>query len=178
MSKPLLTLVSPLNRRTRSDTDKSSARKNNVRLIVKSSGHDFLGRSVAPGSLSIWVHHMNNVEYHEGSFQLTDSDTVIDGDAITCGGGTDMYTLYETTDEHGTVVVGGGGKSVSVGGYLSGGGHGLLSPEFGLAVDNVLEIEVVTPKGDILVVNEDNHADLFWALRGVSSFDIESLRDD
>lgn len=140
------------------------------------SGHDFLGRSIAPGSLSIWMHHMNNVEYHEGQFQLTDSDTVIDGDAISCGGGTNMYSLYTTAGEHGTAIVGGGAKTVSVGGYLSGGGHGMLSPEFGLAVDNVLEIEVVTPKGEFLVVNEDNHPDLFWALRGVGSSDFFLLQ--
>ena len=142
------------------------ARENNIRIVVKASGHDFQGRSIAPGALSIWMHHMNDVEYHKGQFKLTNSDTIIEGDAITCGGGADMLSLYETTDKHGTVVVGGGAKSVSVGGYLSGGGHGLLSPEFGLAVDNVLEMEVVTPKGEVLVVNEDNHPDLFWALRG------------
>lgn len=135
---------------------------------MKASGHDFHGRSIAPGSLSIYVHHMDKTTYHKDEFKLTDSDTVIEGDAISCGGGTEMYDLYKATAEHGTVVVGGMAKSVSVGGYLTGGGHSLLSPSYGLGVDNVLEIELVTPDGQILTVNEDRHPDLFWALRGVS----------
>lgn len=145
-----------------------SAHKKNVRLVVKSSGHDFLGRSNAPGSLSIWMHHMNDITYHKDEYKLTDSDTVIEGDAVTCGGGTDMYSLYKATHDYGATVVGGMAKSVSVGGYVTGGGHSQLGPDYGLAADQVLEIEVVTPQGKVLTVNEDNHPDLFWALRGVS----------
>lgn len=144
------------------------AHKNNIRLVVKSSGHDFLGRSNAPGSLSIWMHHMNEIAFHKDEYKLKDSKTVIDGDAVTCGGGTDMYSLYQETDKYGATVVGGMAKSVSVGGYITGGGHSQLGPNYGLAADQVLEIEVVTPDGKILTVNEDNHHDLFWALRGVS----------
>lgn len=148
------------------------ARENEVRLNVKSSGHDFLGRSNAPGSLSIWVHHLNSLAFHKGSFTLTEDKkdgchTVIEGDAITVGGGSAMYDVYKFADQHGTAVVGGGAKSVSVGGYITGGGHSILSPTYSLAADNVLEIEVVTPDGKILVANEKQNKDLFWALRGV-----------
>lgn len=79
-----------------------------------------------------------------------------------------MYDVYKATDAHNTTVTGGGAKSVTLGGYITGGGHSALSQAFGLAADNVLQMEVVTPKGDILTVNEDQHPDLFWALRGVS----------
>ena len=78
-----------------------------------------------------------------------------------------MYSLYSAAAEHNATVVGGGAKSVSVGGYITGGGHSLLSPKYGLAADNVLQMDVVTPDGELLTVNEDNHPDLFWALRGV-----------
>lgn len=67
-------------------------------------------------------------------------------------------------------MVGGTSKSVSVGGYLTGGGHSILSPRYGLGADNVLELEVVTPMGDILTANECQNEDLFWAMRGVSIF--------
>ncbi|KAG9253779.1 FAD binding domain-containing protein [Emericellopsis atlantica] len=142
------------------------ARDNNIRLVVKASGHDFLGRSVAPGSLSIWMHHYDNVEFHAGSFQLNGTDSVFEGDSISCGGGTSMYSLYQETDKHNTTVVGGGAKSVSVGGYISGGGHSMLSPDYGLAADNVIEMEVVTPLGDVLVANKESNNDLYWALLG------------
>ncbi|PHH88982.1 hypothetical protein CDD83_6788 [Cordyceps sp. RAO-2017] len=63
-------------------------------------------------------------------------------------------------------IVGGAGKTVGVTGYMSGGGHSVLSPRFGLAADNVLELDVVTAAGEFLTVNEDRHPDLFWAMRG------------
>ncbi|GJN81772.1 hypothetical protein PLIIFM63780_005307 [Purpureocillium lilacinum] len=142
------------------------ARKHTVRLVVKSSGHDYLGRSNAPGSLSIWVHHMNSIEFHEGNFALAGSGKVLKGSAVTVGGGTEMYDIYTAADAHNQTVVGGGAKSVSVGGYVSGGGHSTLAPRYGLAADNVIQVEVVTPQGQILITNEDQHSDLFWALRG------------
>ncbi|KDN60536.1 putative FAD binding domain-containing protein [Colletotrichum sublineola] len=142
------------------------ARDHNVRLVVKSSGHDYLGRSVAPGSLSIWTHHLNEIQYHKGGFKLSGSGRSICGDAITAGAGTRMVDLYTIADQHNRTVVGGGAKTVSVGGFITGGGHSILAPHYGLAADNVLELEVVTPGGEILTVNEDQHPDLFWAIRG------------
>ncbi|KXH65704.1 FAD binding domain-containing protein [Colletotrichum salicis] len=142
------------------------ARKNEVRLVVKSSGHDYLGRSIAPGSLSIWTHHLNNIQYHEGQFKLAGSGKVIPGDAITAAAGAKMVDVYAVASQHNRVVVGGGGKTVSQGGFVTGGGHSILSPHYGLAADNVLQMEVVTPGGDIVTVNEDQNADLFWAMRG------------
>ncbi|KAK8914910.1 FAD-linked oxidoreductase ZEB1 [Metarhizium anisopliae] len=142
------------------------ARRHNVRLVVKSTGHDYLGRSIAPGALSIWTHYLNNIEYHTGQFKLNGSGKAITGDAVTVGGGTEMYDIYSATDKHKRTIVGGGGKTVGISGYISGGGHSILAPRFGLAADQVLEMQVVTPRGEILTVNEDRHADLFWALRG------------
>ncbi|KAF5009331.1 hypothetical protein FDECE_4429 [Fusarium decemcellulare] len=142
------------------------ARKKNVRLVVKGSGHDYLGRSVGSGSLSIWTHHLNQIKYHKGQFKLTGSGRTIRGDAFTAGAGTRMVDLYTAADQHGRVVVGGGAKTVSLGGFVTGGGHSILAPHYGLAADNVLEMEVVTPDGKILTVNEDRYPDLFWALRG------------
>ncbi len=78
-----------------------------------------------------------------------------------------MHDIYEALDRHGQTLVGGQGRTVGVGGYVSGGGHSILSPRHGLAADNVVEIEVVTPSGEFLTANEDVNSDLFWALRGV-----------
>jgi hypothetical protein len=139
----------------------------NIRLNVKSTGHDFLGRSIAPGSLSIWMHRFVSIEYHDEEFQLAGSDTVIPGDAVTAGGATSMYSLFTATAEHGTVVVGGNRKSVGVGGYVTGGGHSMLSADFGLSADTVLQMEVVTPDGEIVIANEEQNTDLFWAICGV-----------
>lgn len=141
-----------------------------MRLIVKSTGHDYIGRSVGPGSLLIWMHNFQSIEFHEGEFQPEGSDVTIPGSAVTVGGATQMYDIYRATAKYGQTVVGGGAGTVGVSGYTTGGGHGLLSTRLGLAADNVLQMEVVTPQGDILTVNEAQNTDLFWAMRGVSLF--------
>ncbi|KAM0323137.1 hypothetical protein ACHAQA_008987 [Verticillium albo-atrum] len=142
------------------------ARKHNVRLIVKSTGHDYLGRSIAPGALSIWTHNLKDITYHADKFKLDGCDITIPGSAITAGGGAQVYDAYLATAKHNHTIVGGGGKTVGLGGYITGGGHSILSARHGLAADQVLQMEIVTPGGDILTVNERQHADLFWAIRG------------
>ncbi|KAI0467445.1 FAD-binding domain-containing protein [Xylaria cf. heliscus] len=142
------------------------AREHNIRVIVKSSGHDYQGRSQAPGALSIWVHHMQDQEIHDHSFEPKGCNFIIETPAVTVGGGSQMGALYEELDKINRTVVGGASKSVSVGGYLTGGGHSALSPRYGLGADNVLEMEVVTPMGDIVTANECQNEDLFWAMRG------------
>ncbi|RFU71833.1 fad binding domain-containing [Trichoderma arundinaceum] len=129
-------------------------------------GHDYLGRSNSPGSLSIWTHHLNDITYNEGQFKLYGSGKVLRGNSITVGGGSEMYDIYSAADKHGQAIVGGGGKTVGIGGYITGGGHSILAPRYGLAADNVWQMEIVTPRGDIVVANEDRHRDLFWAMRG------------
>ncbi|KAL2161360.1 hypothetical protein VTH06DRAFT_8582 [Thermothelomyces fergusii] len=141
------------------------AKKHDIRLVVKSTGHDYVGRSVAPNSLSIWTHHMRDIKTH-ASFRPRGCETTIDSTAVTVGAGTQMWDLYSALDLLNQTVVGGGAKSVSVGGYVTGAGHGLLSPTHGLAADQVLEMELVTPNGDVVTANECQNQDLFWAMRG------------
>lgn len=144
-----------------------SARKHNVRLVVKSTGHDYIGRSVAPNSLSIWTHYLKGKKAHT-SFRPKCCNVEIDGPSVTAGAGEQMFDIYTFLDAINQTAVGGGGKTVSVGGYMTGAGHSLLSARFGLAADQVLEMEVVTPKGEIVTANECKNKDLFWAMRGVS----------
>ncbi|KAK4124879.1 FAD-binding domain-containing protein [Parathielavia appendiculata] len=141
------------------------AKKHNIRLVVKSSGHDYIGRSNAPNSLSIWTHHLRGIKTHD-SFRPSRCGATIDGAAVTVGAGVQMWDLYTALDPLNQTVVGGGGKTVSVGGYVTGAGHSLLSARYGLAADRVLEMEVVTPMGDIVTANECQNQALFWAMRG------------
>ncbi|KAM4060976.1 FAD binding domain-containing protein [Hirsutella rhossiliensis] len=142
------------------------ARKHNIRLVVRGTGHDFIGRSIAPGALSIWTHHMSDITFRPGKFKLAGSSRVLRGNAVTVGAGAQMFDVYKATDKYGQTIVGGAGKSVGITGYMTGAGHSVLAPRFGLAADNVLEIEVVTPAGKLITANEDRHPDLFWAMRG------------
>ncbi|SPO03649.1 related to isoamyl alcohol oxidase [Cephalotrichum gorgonifer] len=147
------------------------ARKHNIRLNVKNTGHDYLGRSNAPNSLSIWVHHMQDVEVHTDGFKPKGCNVTIHGSAVTAGPGTMLEKLYDSLDAYNLTIVGGNGRTVGIAGYVTGGGHSPLSPRYGLGADNVLEVEMVVPSGDIITVNEYSHPDLFWA-GGGSTFGV------
>lgn len=149
--------------------NRSTARANNVRLIVKNSGHDYVGRSAAPYALSIWVHHMKNTTLHMKSFSPKGcSNVTISGAAMTAGSGVQMYDAYAITGRVNHTVIGGNGRTVGMGGFITGAGHSILAPQYGLATDSVLEMDIVSPAGEILTLNECQNTDLFWAMRGVS----------
>jgi FAD/FMN-containing dehydrogenase len=150
------------------------ARDNNIRLNVKCSGHDYLGRSVAPNSLSIWVHYIQNIQLHD-SFtpqgRRKDCDCIPEGlnafgPAITFQAGDTNGAVYAAASRIGMAVPVTGGPAVCYGGYTSGGGHSILGARYGLAADLILELTVVTPDGKIVVANACQNPDLFWALRG------------
>jgi hypothetical protein len=144
------------------------ARERGIRLAVKGTGHDYLGRSRAPGSLLVWTHGMRDVTVHDA---FTPAGAPADAGpaipAVTVGAGTRWLEAYHAVAARGRYVQGGGCLTVgAAGGFVQGGGFGSLSKHYGTAAGNVLEIEVVTADGEILVTSAYQHPDLFWALRG------------
>ena len=73
---------------------------------------------------------------------------------------------FEFAAEHDVVVVGGTDGTVGLVGWGSAGGHGYLTGSYGMGADNFAEVTVVTPQGDIIVANEYQNSDIFWAIRG------------
>ncbi|KAJ7474372.1 FAD-binding domain-containing protein [Mycena galericulata] len=141
-------------------------RKNNLRLVVKSSGHDVLGRSTAPGALLIRTSKFQNISFTD-SFLVGTQDV---GATITVGSGVHSQMVYQTGKAHGRIAVSGPAATVCTGaGYVQGAGHSALSPTFGLGADNALEFDVVVAHGELLKVNNVSHPDLFYALRGGGS---------
>ncbi|KAL3470593.1 hypothetical protein BJX99DRAFT_267297 [Aspergillus californicus] len=142
------------------------AKKHNVRLVVKNTGHDYLGRSSAPDSFGLWTHNLQPpIELTEA--YVPDGCSRAAGDVITVGAGQQFGGVYEFANAHGYRVVGGTSPSVGIaGGWLAGGGHSMLSNELGLGVDNVQQIKVVLPDATYITANRCQNQDMFFALRG------------
>src|SRR5229473_202567 len=143
------------------------ARQHRIRLVVKGTGHDYLGRSNAPDSLLVWTHKMRRVTTID-AFVPQGCSNASPIPAVAVEAGTRWLEAYqEVTLRHGRYVQGGGCTSVgAAGGFIQGGGFGSWSRKYGTAAANMLEAEVVTADGRLLVANDCQNQDLFWALRG------------
>jgi FAD/FMN-containing dehydrogenase len=144
------------------------ARQHGLKVVVKGTGHDYLGRSASAESLMLWTRRMNEIRVHD-SFTPTGGGSEFGAGvpAVTLGAGVRWLDVYQVLATHGRYVQGGGCTSVgAAGGFTQGGGFGSFSRRFGTAAGNVLEMEVVTASGEVLVVNATRHPELFWALRG------------
>ncbi|KAK0229643.1 FAD-binding domain-containing protein [Armillaria nabsnona] len=143
------------------------SRRTGVHVVVKNTGHDYMGRSSGPGTLGIWTHHLKSISYNKALIPQGCESTADPVPAVTFGSGVQFSDVLEFANENNLTIPGGSDATVGVGGgYLQGGGHSPLSNIFGLAVDRVLEYEVVVPNGDLLIANECQNPDLFFALRG------------
>ena len=109
---------------------------------------------------------MRRIETHEAFVPLGCADAGVP--AVSLGAGTRWLEAYqEVTVKHGRYVQGGGCTSVgAAGGFMQGGGFGSWSRKFGIAAASMLEAEVVTADGRVLVANRCQNQDLLWALRG------------
>lgn len=123
-----------------------------VPLTVMATGHG-QPRSCQGGVLLI-VRELNSVE--------------IDPQAKTAkiGGGALWQEVIEAAHPHGLAPISGSSPTVGVVGYTIGGGYGLMSRKYGLAVDNTLSFRIVTPTGEIKTASPNENADLFWATLG------------
>lgn len=128
------------------------ARATDLPLAIRSGGHS--AHSSTEGGLVIDLRDLNGI--------------AIDPVARTAWAGTGLTAgeLTSALEPHGLVIGFGDTASVGIGGITLGGGVGYMVRKFGLTIDNVLAAEVVTADGRILIADEHNHADLFWALRG------------
>ncbi|KAM7188884.1 hypothetical protein V8F20_010393 [Naviculisporaceae sp. PSN 640] len=137
------------------------ARQKNIRLVIKNTGHDFLGGSQGKGSLALWTHNLKDIEF------LNYTSKHYTGPAVKIGAGVQFKELSRLAEARGLRVVGGSCPTVGAnGGWRQGGGHGPLVSAHGMGADQTLEMEVVTADGKIRHISPTKDADLFWALNG------------
>ena len=132
------------------------ARRQGMPLRARSGGHSYEAFSTVDGGLVIDVDGL--------------SEVVVDpvrGEAVV-GAGVRLLDCYQRLWEHGVTIPGGTCPGIGIAGLTLGGGIGFLSRQYGLTCDNLLAVDLVDADGDLLHVraSEQEHADLFWALRG------------
>jgi FAD/FMN-containing dehydrogenase len=132
----------------------SVARTHRIELAVRGGGHSFAGHGTSDGGLILDLSKMR-------SLHVDAQRRVAWADA---GLTAEQYTA--ATEAHGLATGFGDTGSVGIAGLTLGGGIGWLVRKHGLAIDDLLAVDVVTADGARLQVDSERHPDLFWALRG------------
>jgi len=132
----------------------SFARQYGLLLAVKCGGHSFGGKSTCDGGMQIDLSRFRGVRV----------DPV--ARVAYVAGGSLLGELDHEAMSLGLVTTAGTVSHTGVGGLTLGGGFGRLARRFGLALDNVLAVDIVTADGKLLHASADEHPDLFWGVRG------------
>jgi hypothetical protein len=130
------------------------ARKHELLIAIRGGGHNGAGLGTCDGGVVIDLSPMKQVE--------------VDPQARTVrvGGGCTWGEVDGATGEHGLATPSGIISTTGVGGLTLGGGLGHLTRKCGLAIDNLLEAEMVLANGDYVRASADENPDLYWAIRG------------
>ncbi|MFB7057662.1 FAD-binding oxidoreductase [Streptomyces vinaceus] len=130
------------------------ARELDLPVAVRGGGHSVAGMSLNDGGVVVDMRGMQEVTVHPGA------------KAVRVGGGALMGALDRACQPYGLATTGGRVSTTGVTGFTLGGGSGWLDRKFGLAVDNLLGVDLVTADGSTLTATAEDNPELFWALHG------------
>jgi FAD/FMN-containing dehydrogenase len=130
------------------------ARERDLRIAIRGGGHNGAGLGTVDDGVVIDLSALRTVEVDP------------ENRTVRAGGGCRWGDVDTATGEYGLATPSGIISTTGVGGLTLGGGIGHLTRKCGLAIDNLLEAEVVLADGQVVTANADSHPDLYWALRG------------
>jgi hypothetical protein len=130
------------------------ARENSLLTAVKCGGHSTSGKSTCDGGMQIDLSTYRNVE--------VDRNNRI----ARVAGGSLLGDMDHETMSHGLVTTSGTVSHTGVGGLTTGGGFGRVGRRFGLALDNVMAVDIVTADGQLRRASKEENPDLYWGVRG------------
>lgn len=134
------------------------AGKHQLFIAVQSTGH---------GASHPCIDHMLIKTTEMNGFSINIASQTIRTEA-----GATWENILKESQRWGLVPLTGFVGNVGVTGYTIGGGFGWLVRKYGIAADQLLSLEMVTLKGEILTVTADEHPDLFWGVCGGGNFGI------
>jgi FAD/FMN-containing dehydrogenase len=130
------------------------ARDHDLEIAIRGGGHNVAGTAVCDDGIVIDLSEMRGVRVDPANRRAWVQGGSLWGD------------VDHETQAHGLATTGGIVSHTGVAGLTLGGGVGWLMRKHGLTIDNLLAADVVTADGRRLRASEDEHSDLFWALRG------------
>jgi FAD/FMN-containing dehydrogenase len=133
------------------------AREHGLEVAVRGGGHNVAGRATVDGGLMIDLSPMKSVEV-DAKRQVA-----------VAGGGVTWAEFNQATQQHGLATTGGAISTTGVAGLTLGGGWGWLQGKYGLALDNLLGVEMVLADGSVAKAGLTENRDLFWAVRGAGA---------
>jgi FAD/FMN-containing dehydrogenase len=130
------------------------ARHHDLTVAVRGGGHDVSGHGVCDDGLVIDLSPMKGI-------RVDPEKRVAHAEAGLTSG-----EFLRATEPFGLALPTGVFSTVGLSGLTLGGGIGWLASRYGLTIDNLLAVEIVTADGDLLTASATEHPDLFWAVRG------------
>jgi FAD/FMN-containing dehydrogenase len=130
------------------------ARKHSLLTSVRGGGHNIAGSAICDGGIVIDLSAMRSVRV-EPEAQVAHVEP-----------GATLGDVDHETQAFGLATPLGINSTTGVSGLTLGGGFGWLSRKYGLTVDNLSAADIVTADGEFHTIDEQNHPDLFWAIRG------------
>jgi hypothetical protein len=136
------------------------ARTYDARFTVRSGGHSAAGYCLNQGGIVLDMTAMKGKSFDARRCTIR---------AEVGNTWSDLYT-YLTSTGTGLIPIGGGCPTVGIPGFMLGGGVSFVSRSYGLSVDNLLAIDIVTPEGELRRISAESQSteeqELFWACRG------------
>jgi FAD/FMN-containing dehydrogenase len=126
-----------------------------VRVAARAGGHSYIGDSAAADALVVDLRRLPGGVTYDGASQR-----------VTIRPANDLASVQATLDRVGRGLPTGSCPTVGVAGLTLGGGLGADARASGLTCDALISATMVLPGGDVVVASREDHADLYWALRG------------
>lgn len=130
------------------------ARERELLLAVKCGGHSFSGKSTCDGGIQIDLSRLRGVRIDRAARRA-----YVEGGSL-------LGELDHEAMAQGLVTTAGTVSHTGVGGLTLGGGFGRVARRFGLALDNVKSVDIVTADGQLRHASAEENSDLYWAVRG------------
>jgi FAD/FMN-containing dehydrogenase len=132
----------------------NAVRAHDLSPAIRCGGHSVSGKAMSDGGVTIDLSGLREVTIDPAQH------------LVHIGGGCRLGDVDAVTSAHRMIVPAGIMSETGVAGLALGGGIGWFSRKHGLTCDQFVELEVVLASGEVVRASADEHADLFWALRG------------